>query len=77
MVGARLWLEHDVFFRLTVSPNWEAALESVILFISLIECAMNAQSSANSRFRTSGSVVLVLAFKRCRFNMFPLVRNLM
>ena len=71
------WIITSFFFRLIVSPNRRAALakESVILFISLIECAMSAQSSANSRYRRSSSVIFVLAFKRCRLNMFPLVRN--
>ena len=65
------WNITSVFFRLTVSPNRRAALgkEYVILFISLIECAMSAQSSANSRSRTSSYVVLVLAFRRCSLNM--------
>ena len=69
----------SVFFRLIVSSNrWVAlAKESVILFMSLIECAMSAQSSANSRSRTTSYVILVLAFRRCIVNMFPLVRNRM
>ena len=73
------WSITSVFFRLIVSPNRRAALakESVILFISLIECAMSAQSSANSRSQTSSSVGLVLAFRRCRLNMFLLVQNFM
>ena len=57
------WLDiTSVFFRMIVSPNRRAALakESVILFISLIECAVIVLSSANSRSRTSSSVVLVL-----------------
>ena len=55
------WNITSVFFRLIVSSNRRAAFakESVVLFISLIECAMSAQSSANSRSRTSSSVVLV------------------
>ena len=64
------WTITSASFRLIVSQNWQAAItkESVILFISLVECAMSAQSSANSRSWTSSSVVLVLAFKCCRLN---------
>ena len=64
------WNITFVFFSLIVSPNRRAALakESVILFISLIECAMSAQSSANSRSRTSNYVVLALAFRHYRSN---------
>ena len=71
------WNITSVFFGLIVGPNRRAALAkgSVILFVSLIECAMSAQSSANSRSRTSSSVILVLAFRRCRLNMFQLVRR--
>ena len=71
------WNITSVFFRLIVSPNRWAALakESVILFMSLIECAMSAQSSANSRPRASSYVVMILAFRHCRLNMFPLVRS--
>ena len=52
------WNIISIFFRLIASPNRRAALakESMILFISLIECAMSAQSSANSRSRTSSSL---------------------
>ena len=55
------WNITSVFFRLIVSPNRRGAFakESVVLFISLIECAVSAQSSANSRSRTSSYVVLV------------------
>ena len=72
------WNITFVFLRLILSLSRRAALakESVILFMSLIECAMSAQSSANSRSRTSSSVILILAFGRCRLNIFPLVRNL-
>ena len=65
------WNITSVYLRLIVSPNRRAVLakESVILFLSLVECAMSAQSSANSRSRTSSSVILVLAFRRCRLNM--------
>ena len=56
------WNITSVFFRLIVNANRWFALALMILFISLIECAMSAQSSPNSRSRTSSSVVLVLAF---------------
>ena len=61
------WNITSVYFRLIVSPNSRVALakESVMLFISLIVCAISAQSSANSRPRISSYVVLVLAFMRC------------
>ena len=61
------WNITFVFFRLIVSRNWWAALakELVILFMLLIECAMRAQSSTNSRSQTSSSVVLVLTFRCC------------
>ena len=44
------WNITSVFFRRIVNPNRRAALakESVILFISLIECAMSGQSSDGS-----------------------------
>ena len=73
------WNLTSVFFRLIVSPNRRAALakESVILLILLIEWATSAQSSANTSSRTSSCVILVLAFRRSRLNIFPLVRNRM
>ena len=59
------WSITSIFFRLiVVSPNRRAAYaneSSVILFMSLIECAMSALSSANRKSRKSSSVIFVLA----------------